>query len=569
MTDGLLIHSENWQALNLLQEKYNGKVKCIYIDPPYNTNASAIIYKNGYKDSSWMSLMENGLRQAQVLLPQEGVFCCAIDDEEAWRLRGLMKNLFHRELGIVPVRTNPAGRKSTEQFSPSHEYAFFFGMDSAVPSNLPKTDRENHRYPYVDEEGRYAWNNLIRHGSRDRREDVPTMFYPIYVGSNDNIRIPKMKWNESSREYEILENPVPGETVVWPVRGDVEKCWHRGWERVQSEPSEYRIRRSTDNSISIDFRIRIDTSAMPKTWWDDRRYASANLGPRALKDIFGDKNFDFAKAVGLVEDCIRASGCKSQSTALDYFAGSGTTGHAVINLNREDEGQRKFILVEMGEYFHTVLLPRIKKVTFTPEWKDGKPKRTATLWEAEQSPRIVKYLRLESYEDTLDSIAFDQEAGRMKLEERIEGYLLKYMLKWETKESETLLNAAKLTRPFDYKLRSQANGETREQIADVAETFNYLLGLNVRTRRVYDDSGRRYLVYTGETREAPGRVAAVIWRNTEGWTEDDFRRDRRFVAERKLADGADEVYVNGDSCILGAKAVEPIFKARMFDAAQA
>ena len=125
--------------------------------------------------------------------------------------------------------------------------------------------------------------------------------------------------------------------------------------------------------------------------------------------------FSFPKAAGLVEDCIRASGCDTESIVLDYFAGSGTTGHAVINLNREDGGERKFILAEMGEYFDTVLLPRIKKVTFSPEWKDGKPQREVTGEEAERSPRIVKYMRLESYEDALDSIQFDQDDGQLSL----------------------------------------------------------------------------------------------------------------------------------------------------------
>ena len=138
------------------------------------------------------------------------------------------------------------------------------------------------------------------------------------------------------------------------------------------------------------------------------------------------------------------------------------------------------------------------------------------------------------------------------------------MLRWETKRSETLLNAAMLTRPFDYRLRVHAQGETRERTADVAETFNYLLGLNVRKRRVYDDGGRRYLVYRGETRENPGRGVAVIWRETEGWTDEDFARDRKFVGEQGLRDGVDTLYVNGNSVIPGAKAIEPLFKARMF-----
>ena len=143
------------------------------------------------------------------------------------------------------------------------------------------------------------------------------------------------------------------------------------------------------------------------------------------------------------------------------------------------------------------------------------------------------------------------------------------MLKWETKQSETLLNAAKLTRPFDYMLGGQVNGEKRELTADVAETFAYLLGLNVRTRRVHDDDGRRYLVYRGEAREEPGRQVAVVWRETEGWTQEDFARDREFVEERGLVQGADVVYVNGDSVISNAQAVEPIFKARMFAGAPA
>ena len=141
-----------------------------------------------------------------------------------------------------------------------------------------------------------------------------------------------------------------------------------------------------------------------------------------------------------------------------------------------------------------MLLPRIKKVTFAPAWKDGKPQRVATPEEAARSPRIVKYLRLESYEDAQDSIEFDAGGGQLRLEERFDDYLLKYMLHWETKGSATLLNVSKLTSPFTYRLRVHVNGEKRERPVDLPETFNYLLGMNVRTRRTYDDGERRYLV---------------------------------------------------------------------------
>ena len=124
----------------------------------------------------------------------------------------------------------------------------------------------------------------------------------------------------------------------------------------------------------------------------------------------------------------------------------------------------------------------------------------------------------------------------------------------------------KLTSPFSYRLRVHANGEKRERTVDLPETFNYLLGLKAQKREVFDDDGRRYLVFRGETRDAPGRTVAVIWRETEGWTDDDFARDRDFVAEHNLNGGADTVYVNGDSAIPGARPIEPMFKARMFAA---
>ena len=355
-----------------------------------------------------------------------------------------------------------------------------------------------------------------------------------------------------------------GRIAVYPIdpKG-VERKWR--YARDSIEGISHLLKAHTTKSGEVQIHKANDERQF-KTVWDDSRYIAGDYGTKWLTNL-GLKVQDdlYPKSVHTVEDSIYLSS-ESDSLTIDYFAGSGTTGHAVINLNREDGGKRKFILVEMGEYFDTVLLPRIKKVTYSPEWKDGRPKRPATPEEAERSPRIVKYMRLESYEDALDGIGFDEDAGRLDLDQRIDGYLLKYMLKWETKQSETLLNAAKLTRPFDYRLRTHANGETRERTADVAETFNYLLGLNVRTRRVCDDDGRRYLVYRGETREAPGHGVAVVWRETEGWTQEDFARDRRFVDEQKLVVEGDMIYFNGDSCIPGAKAVEPVFKARMFAA---
>jgi adenine-specific DNA-methyltransferase len=183
----------------------------------------------------------------------------------------------------------------------------------------------------------------------------------------------------------------------------------------------------------------------------------------------------------------------------------------------------------------------------------------ATEEEFSRGPYIVKYIQLESYEDALNNIEFDEASGQQAL--KFDDYLLKYMLKWETRASETMLNVRKLTRPFSYKLHIHTDGQTRERVADIPETFNYLLGLHVQTRQVYNDDGRRYLVYRGRIDH---RQIVIIWRETEGWQKTDLERDKNFVAGQKLTEGADEIFVNGDSFIPNARALEPVFKARMF-----
>ena len=221
----------------------------------------------------------------------------------------------------------------------------------------------------------------------------------------------------------------------------------------------------------------------------------------------------------------------------------------------------------MGEYNSTTVLtaPRIKKVTFSPEWKDGQAASAATDEEAERSPRIVKYIRLESYEDALDSIRFEPIQWPVALD-RIRGTPAQVYVDLGNKEQRNpMLNPAGLTSPFTYELRAHVNGEKHERMVDLPETFNYLLGLNVRQRQAYEDGGRRYLVYRGETREAPGHRVAVIWRDNRGLDRWRLRqRTGTLLHEHNLTGDADTVYVNGNSTISGTKAVEPMFKARMF-----
>ena len=274
-TDGLLIHGENFQALNLLTEKYQESIKAIYIDPPYNTDASAILYKNNYKDSSWMSLMADRLALSRSFLPENGVICVAIDDVEVSSLRLILENLFEKELGIATVRSNPQGRARTDYFSPTHEYALFYGKSASSPGEFFKTEKQKSSYPYEDERGKYNWDNLIRRPPGDNRSDVETMFYPIYVSNDDTIRIPKMVWNDTERAYNVLEPPDEDEVSVLPIKSGMEKRWRHGWDTVSKNITQYRVVRN--DKVQIEYKSRMKEKAVPKTWWGRKNLCSWTL----------------------------------------------------------------------------------------------------------------------------------------------------------------------------------------------------------------------------------------------------------------------------------------------------
>ncbi|PWH18786.1 MAG: site-specific DNA-methyltransferase [Anaerolineae bacterium] len=571
LTDGLLVHSENWQALNLLQEKYRERVKCIYIDPPYNTAASEILYKNNYKHSSWLALMENRLRLGQGVLTNNGVGIVAIDDTEKTVLSQLITFLFPNHDQNVVVNHHPAGAGlEGANISTTHEYAIFIPPAGQKVLYGPKT---------VAGESRIAF---IRTGTAESnlRKGRPNSFYAVLVNPVTSQVVgaePPPRGGQYPRGA-----TQDGLLRIYPVSEDgTERVWRRSYESFFEELSQGNIECVNNKTLYL----KSDPTDRHKpifSNWTDTRYNAGAHGTNLLTNIIGVPLFSYPKSLYTVVDCISAVTVRSpDASILDFFAGSGTTGHAVINLNREDGGRRKFILVEMAHYFDTVLLPRIKKVTFTPEWKDGKPKRMATAEEAKRSPRIVKVIRLESYEDALNNLTFDEQSGQQAL--KFEDYLLSYMLRWETRHSETLLNVEQLQSPFSYKLHLHRNGETRVRPVDLPETFAYLLGLDVQTRKVYlsrrdacdpGEAGNagvstadRYLVYHGALRN--GRTVAVIWRKTQGWTAEDYERDAAFVAEQELTAGADEIYVNGDSRIPGARSLDPIFKERMFAGVEA
>ena len=472
MTDGLLVHGENWQALNLIQEKYKGQIKCIHIDPPYNTQTSGFLYKNDYQHSSWLAMMQNRILAAIPMLHESGAFLSHIDENEYEVL-----HLLFNKIGIPDGSTIIWDKKNPmlgrQKIATQHEYVLWRTWNESSVYTRPKNIRmilnkaesivrKNGR---VNEQARHEFRTWINKeekltgGERAYKliDDSGRVFRGVAMGAPEPRTDPKF--------HIPLIHPTTDKPCPVPANG-----WSRTPETLQELLDRDEILFGRDETLQPQKKVFLTA--------DSRMKLSSVIrdSRRGKNDV--DKiglEFPYCHPLSLYEELLWAAASRSGDIILDHFAGSGTTGHAVITLNQEDGKRREFVLVEMGEHFETVLLPRIKKVSFTPEWKVGKPQRLATKEEAERSPRIIKYIRLESYEDALDSIEFEQTSNQMELAEATNEYLLKYMLKWERMGSETLLNVAKLASPFAYRLRVHVNGEMQERAVDVAETFNYLL----------------------------------------------------------------------------------------------
>lgn len=607
---GVMLHSENLQGLAFMQAKCRDRVKCIYIDPPYNTDASAIDYKNGYKSSSWMSLLNDRLLLSRPCLTEDGVLIAAIDDEQQRELSFLLSDCFDGNLlGTICVRANPSGRPTKTGYSVSHEYLLFAGQSSTSGiGRLPPTDQQQARFNQTDDSGAFEWRNLRREGSNSDRSARRALYYPIYI-SGERIRVPEMTWNDADEEWIVHEKPDTDEQVVWPNNEEgVEKTWRWEWSTVMASLPQLAVRPDRSGRDYIYYKRRPhDEGVVSVSSWFDAKYSATEHGTAVLKAQFGVSPFSYPKSIHAVVDSIYIAGAsRRDSWILDYFGGSGTTAQAVIRLNREDGGNRKFLLIEMGRHFDAVMIPRIKKVTYCPEWADGKPILTSANDELTAAPRIVKYIRLESYEDALNNLqlrrskaqqtlldaANSTEASRLK-----EQYMLGYMLDIETEGSQSLLNVQGFIDPTAYKLKVKRPGsdESREVNVDLLETFNWLIGLTVqhiaapqcfeakfdrdsenrlqlkgRLKQV-DSSDHWFRTVTGTTSD--GRKTLVIWRKRpggetpEGVEQDNLVLDEWFTRQGYSSKDSefDLIYVNGTNNLENLRAPDDTWKVRLIE----
>ena len=613
LTDGLLIHGENFQALNLLQERYREQVDCVYIDPPYNTDAGPIMYKNGYRSSSWISLIDSRLELTTPLLHDGSLLCATIDDYQQKELHYLLEEHFGKDelAGTVAIRINPSGRPVPSGFGQAHEYAIFAraGKNSII-SKMPRTDAQMQRYKETDEQGAYMWELFRKRGSNSERKDRPTMYYPLFFNGKA-LRVPLMNYDTNRKEWIIEEQPVSSEIIMYPIdESGVERNWRMKPSQVIDEPTRFKVGGTNKNPI-VYYKYRpSEDGVIAPSVWIDAKYSAAEHGTSIIKNLFGENAFSYPKSIYAVEDCLRLMGMREpKGTVLDYFAGSGTTGHAVINLNRDDRGKRKFILAEMGEHFDTVVLPRLKKVTYTPEWKDGRPHRQPTAEETARGPKLLKVIRLESYEDTLNNLVLKRPepvqttlfpaTDTPAIAAARQDYVLRYLLDVESRGSRSLLDVPAFRDPTAYTLDVKAPGSdhTETQAVDLLETFNYLLGLRVRqvgasqtlvadfehADHVVPGDGAGRLRLKGALRRAAtgpwwvrpvtgtladGRRVLIIWRRlTADAAQDNLVLNAWFAKhDYSVRDTEfDLIYVNGDNNLENLRQPDDTWKVQLIE----
>jgi len=341
-----LLEGDNLHSLKLLEKTHKGKIDVIYIDPPYNTGAKDWKYNNNFVDatdafrhSKWLSFMNERIQTAKLLLKDEGILVVAIDHYELAQLIMLLDSVFGEDnrIGIVTVVHKPEGRNQEKFFGTSNEFALFYAKQKALASfsnELIFSDIDE--YKEIDEEGIYKLKNFIRmtDGKYATREAKPNFYYPIYV----NIE-----------KKDVSLSPKDGYREIYPVtRSGVERTWKTLPNTFLNYYRKGNIELIEDSESGIQIFEKLRPAEVVRTHWIKKEYHSYHYGTKILNDLLGEKKFEFPKSLHLVKDMIKLTSTRN-SIILDYFAGSGTTGHAVAQLNAEDGGNRRYILCTNNE----------------------------------------------------------------------------------------------------------------------------------------------------------------------------------------------------------------------------
>ncbi|MEK6910528.1 MAG: site-specific DNA-methyltransferase [Nanoarchaeota archaeon] len=357
INDNLIIKGNNLIALHSLKKEFAGKVKLIYIDPPYNTqgNTETFTYNNTFSHSTWLTFMKNRLEIAKELLREDGFIAIAIDHYELFYLGALADDIFRREnrIGVVSVVHKPEGRNQEKFFGTSNDFMLVYSKNKDLANfrGVILDEEKKESFNKNDSLGRYRLNNYIRLGGGDQnlRKNKTHFFYPVYV-SKDLKKITLEKKEDYS---EILPITNSGQ----------ERTWKTIKETLSKQIGDGEIVAQIDENkkVQIYEKYREEKGQVIKTHWIGTRYNAINNGTKLLEELLGKRIFSYPKPLYAVLDTIKIMADK-EDIILDFFAGSGTTGHATLELNKEDGGNRKFILIEQLDAHAEVILKRLNKV---------------------------------------------------------------------------------------------------------------------------------------------------------------------------------------------------------------
>ena len=380
-TQNLYIEGDNLQVLKVLRECYLGEVDVIYVDPPYNTGRN-LIYKNDYSVDSkdyhfnsgqtdelgnlltsnpesngrfhtdWLNMIYPRIKVAKDVLKDSGIFVLTIDDCEIQTVTMLLNEIFGAEnhLGTIVVKNNPSGRSTTNGVSIAHEYALFYRKNSkASLGRLPRNEKQIARYKEKDEIGPFEWVNFRARYSTNS----PKMAYPILIKKDgSDFRIPNLEWNEKEKNYNINDVVNEDEFISLPIDDDGNmRSWKWSIQTVRdNRETEMNVRQNQNGQYAVYVKSRMNQEGMlPLTVWDDTKYSSTEYGTNFLTELMGKRYFDYPKSIYAVIDSLKVANAGKNALVLDFFSGSATTAQAVMMLNAEDGGNRKFIMVQVPE----------------------------------------------------------------------------------------------------------------------------------------------------------------------------------------------------------------------------
>lgn len=488
--NGILFNSENFQALNLISEKFNGQIQTIYIDPPFNLDGSKdFLYSVNYKDSSWLSMLHGRVELSKTLLNKGSNYFVRCDVNGNYLVRSLLLNMFENfNNEIILKKANQQGAIPF-RFNPSTESLFFFAS-------------ENNKF-----------NPLYK------KRNVETKWIGMH----------SPKENTSSHEVSI-----DGKTYIAP-KG---RHWTFSQKRADELFKLNRIRVDANQEYNDVFGNK--QIGMPQYLTSDEEVIDSNW-----TDIPGYSNstgFSTENSEHLLERIVECSS-DNNDYVLDYFLGSGTTAAVAFKKNR------RFIGIEMGDYFYKYPLNRIKRIMGNLT--------VGTVKKEKYESSIIKYHLIESYEDTLNNLYLQNTVeldfnGKAK-----EEYLLQYMLEVESRNH--LFNLEMFRKPFDYQLKVTENNELKPTKVDLVETFNYLIGLYVnKVQRVKDIK-----VVEGTTRS--GIKTLVIWRDLETTTHDEVEKLLRRFYDSQRTKEFQQIYINGDHHLENLRSEGDQFKIKLIE----